>query len=210
MSPRMVPLATAGLAALAGVNLWLLSIILGDIILGDATGEEAPAFAAPAWDAKLSGPGRDGAAPKPISAYRQMLAQPVFFKTREPYVAPPPRPVAPSTPAAVAKPPPPAMVDPGLTVAGIIIGVGVRKAYIHGKSDPHGSWVSEGEAVTGWKVQAINPDGVKLQQQDRTIELQLYPITNEDHAPPTPPPRGVEGLPPPFMKQNPLAPVAGR
>jgi hypothetical protein len=205
MSPRIAPLAAAGLAVLAGVNLWLLSIILGD-----ATGEEASPVAAPAWDAKLSGPGQDGAAPKPISAYRQMLAQPVFFKTREPYVAPPPRPVAPPGPAAVPKPPPPAIVDPGLTVAGVIIGMGVRKAYIHGKSDPHGSWVSEGESLTGWKVQAIDAGGVKLQQQDRTIELQLYPPTSEDHPPPSPSPPGIGGLPPPFMKQNPLAPMAGR
>jgi hypothetical protein len=206
MSPRMAPLAAAGLAALAGVNLWLLSIIVGD-----ATGEAAPPVAAPAWDAKLSGPGRDGAAAKPITAYRQTLAQPVFFKTREPYVAPP-RPAAPPVPAAVAKPPPPVVVDPGLTVAGVIIGAGVRKAYIHGKSDPHGSWVSEGESLTGWKVQTIDADGVKLQQQDRTIDLQLYPAKNEDHAPPNPtsapsgrgaplPPPGMGGpAPPPFIK----------
>jgi hypothetical protein len=205
MSPRISPLAAAGLALLAGVNLWLLSIILGD-----ATGEGAPPVAAPAWDAKLSGPGRDGAAAKPISAYRQTLAQPVFFKTREPYVAPPPRPAAPPTPVAIPKPPAPVVVDPGLTVAGIIIGAGVRKAYIHGKSDPHGSWVSEGEALTGWKVQTIGPDGVKLQQQDRTIELQLYPAKSEEHAPPSPAPRPMGGPPPPVMQQIPPPPMANR
>jgi hypothetical protein len=211
MKMRIAPLAAAGLALLAGVNLWLLSIILGG-----ASGEEAQPVAAPAWDAKLSGPGRDGAAAKPIGAYRQTLAQPVFFKTREPYVAPPPRPAAPPVPAAVAKPPP-VIVDPGLAVAGIIIGQGVRKAYIHGKSDPHGSWVSEGEALTGWKVQTIAPDGVKLQQQDRTIDLQLYPAKSEEGAPPGPSPPGmgappptVMGGPPPFMKQIPPPPVAGR
>jgi hypothetical protein len=207
MSPRIAPLAAAGLATLVGVNLWLLSIILGD-----PTGEEASSVAAPAWDAKLSGRGRDGAGPKPISAYGQMLAQPVFFKTREPYVAPPPRQVAPPAPAAVPKPPPPAIVDPGLMVAGIIISRGLRKAYIHGKSDPNGNWLSEGESLTGWKVQAIDAGGVKLQQQDRTIDLQLYPTTSEDHAPSGPPgpsPPGMAG-PPPFMKQNPMAPLAGR
>jgi hypothetical protein len=195
MIPRIAPLAAAGLAALAGVNLWLLSIILGD-----ATGEEAPPVAAPAWDAKLSGSSRDGTASKPISAYRQTLAQPVFFKTREPYVAPPPRPVTPPTPAVVAKPPPPPVVDPGLTVAGIIISQRMRKAYIHAKNDPRGSWVSEGESLTGWKVQAIDAGGVKLQQQDHTIDLQLYPTVSEDRARPSPPPPAMSGLPPPFMK----------
>jgi hypothetical protein len=215
MNIRIAPLAAVGLAALAGANVWLLSILLGDAI-----GEAVPPTAAPAWDAKLSGSGRDGAAPKPIGAYRQTLAQPVFFKTREPFVAPPPRPAAPPVPAAVAKPPPPVIVDPGLTVAGIIIGAGVRKAYINGKTDPHGSWVSEGESLTGWKVQAIDAGGVKLQQQDRTIELQLYPTTSEDQAPPgpsspgmgavPPPPPGMSGPPPPFLRQIPPPPAVGR
>jgi hypothetical protein len=205
MNARIAPLAAAGLASLAGVNLWLLSIILGG-----TTGEEAQRVAAPAWEAKLSGAGRDGAAPKPISAYGQTLAQPVFFKSREPFVAPPPRPVAPPTPAGIPKPTAPVVVDPGLTVAGIIIGAGVRKAYIHGKSDPHGSWVSEGESLTGWKVQAIDAGGIKLQQHDHMIELQLYPTTSEDRAPPTPPPGAMAGPLPPFMHQFPSPSAAGR
>jgi hypothetical protein len=134
--------------------------------------------------------------------------QPVFFKTREPYVAPPPRPAAP-TPATAPKPPPPVVVDPGLAVAGIIIGGGVRKAYIHGKADQQGGWVSEGEVLTGWKVQTIGPGAVELQQQDHTIELQLYPMTNEDRAPPSSPPRAMAG-PPPFMNQIPPPAPTGR
>lgn len=170
MTIRIAPLAALVLAVLAGVNLWLLTVVFGD-----AAGEEPAAAVAPAWDAKPPVSGRDDAITKPISAYRQMLAQPVFFKSREPYV--PPRPAPPPAPAVLAKPPPspPVVVDPGLTVAGIIIGEGVRKAFILGKSEPHGSWVAEGESLTGWKVQAIDPAGVKLKQQDHTIELQLYP-----------------------------------
>jgi len=167
MNLRIAPLAAAGLALLLGANVWLIAIIFAG-----ATSEEPLPVAAPAWEAKFSGVGR-GAAAKPIGAYREMLAQPVFFKSREPYV--PPRPTPPSpVPAVVAKPPPP-VVDPGLAVSGVIIAEGVRKAYVHGKSDPHGNWVSEGESLTGWKVQAIDAGGVKLQQQDHTIELQLYP-----------------------------------
>ena len=169
MKMRIAPLAALGLAALAGVNLWLLTVIFND-----AASEKTMPVAAPAWDAKLPGSERGDAVAKPISAYRQMLVQPVFFKSREPYV--PPRPAAPSAPAVVVKPPPPpVVVDPGLTVAGIVIGQGMRKAFILGKSGPHGSWVAEGESLTGWKVQAIDAGGVKLQQRDQTIELQLYP-----------------------------------
>ena len=199
MSRRITPLAAAALAALAGINVWLLTIIFAA-----ASGEEAQPVAAPAWEAKLSASGRDGTAAKPIGTYRQTLAQPVFFKSREPYVAPPPPPPTPPTPAAMPKAPAPVVVDPGLTV-----GQGVRKAYLQGKSDPHGSWVSEGETLTGWKVQAIGADGVKLQQQDHTIELQLYPAPSEDHAPPSPSPPGMAG-PPPFMQVIPPRPVAGR
>lgn len=168
MNMRIAPLAALALAALAGVNLWLLTVIFGD-----ATGEEPASIVAPAWDAQLLVSGRDDAVAKPISAYRQMLAQPVFFKSREPYV--PPRPAPPPGPAVAARPPPPVIVDPGFTVAGIVIGEGMRKAFILGKSEPHGTWVAEGESLTGWKVQAIDAGGVKLKQQDHTIELQLYP-----------------------------------
>jgi hypothetical protein len=169
MNLRIAPLAAVALAALVSVNAWLLAIIVTD-----ATGEEPAPVAAPVWEAKLSGPRRDDAAARPIGAYRETLAHPVFFKSRVPYL--PPRPAAPPASPVVAKPPPvPVIVDPGLAVAGIVISGGVRKAYIHGKADPHGSWVAEGESLTGWKVQAIDADGVKLQQQDHTIELQLYP-----------------------------------
>jgi hypothetical protein len=192
MNLRIAPLAAVGLAALAGINLWLLTNILAG-----AAGEEPGSVAAPTWDGKWSGPGKADVVAKPISAYGQILAQPIFFKTREPYVAPPPRPAQPPAPV-VAKPPPPPIVDPGFSVAGIIISQGVRKAYIHTKKDQEGSWVSEGGNLTGWRVQAIGPESVKLEQQDRTIELQLYPPARDDHAPPAPPPRNMAG-PPSFL-----------
>lgn len=204
MSLRVAPLAAAALAALAGINVWLLTVIFAG-----ATGEEAQPVASPAWEATLSS-GREAAAPKPIGAYRQTLAQPVFYKSREPYVAPPPRPAPPPTPAVVAKPPPSVMIDPGLTVAGIIISEGVRKAYVLGKSDPRGSWLSEGETLSGWKVQTIDAGGVKLEQRDHTIELQLYPAASEDHAPPSPSPPGMGSPPPPALRRIPPPPAAGR
>ena len=35
-----------------------------------------------------------------------------------------------------------------------------------------GTWVNEGETLMGWKVESVS--STKLQQQDRTIELELY------------------------------------
>jgi hypothetical protein len=170
MTMRIAPLAAAGIAALAAVNVWLLTVLIAGV-----TGDAPAAIAAPAWDPNLPGAGEDVPAARPINAYRETLVHPVFFKTREPYVAPPPRPVAPPVPAMLPKPAPPPIVDPGLIVGGVIINGDVRKAYVYGKADSHGSWVSEGETLAGWKVGSIDSAGIKLQQQDRTIELQLYP-----------------------------------
>jgi hypothetical protein len=168
MTLRIAPLAAAGLAGLAGVNIWLLTVIAAGV-----TGDDAAAIAAPAWNPPLPGTGAGTPLARPINSYRETLVHPVFFKTREPYVPPPP---APPTPAALPKPAaPPPIVDPGLIVGGIIMNRNVRKAYVYSKSDPRGTWVSEGESLAGWKVKAIDAGGVKLQQQDRTIDLQLYP-----------------------------------
>jgi hypothetical protein len=170
MSVRIAPLAAAGIAALAALNVWLLTVLIAGV-----TREEPAAAAMPAWNPNLSGAGEDVAAARPINAYRETLVHPVFFKTREPHVAPPPHPVAPPVPAILPKPAPPPVVDPGLVVGGVVINGDVRKAYVYGKADSKGTWVSEGETLAGWKVGAIDTAGIKLQQQDRTIELRLYP-----------------------------------
>jgi hypothetical protein len=170
MTVRIAPLTAAGLLALGGINAWLLTVVIAGV-----AGEEPAAIAAPVWNPNFPGAGGDIPAARPINAYRETLMHPVFFKTREPYVAPPPRPVAPAVPAMLPKPAPPPVVDPGLIMGGVIISGDVRKAYVYSKADSHGSWVSEGENLTGWKVQAIDAGTVTLRQQDRTIELQLYP-----------------------------------
>jgi hypothetical protein len=53
---------------------------------------------------------------------------------------------------------------------------------VFNKADPHGSWVSQGEAVGGWTLQTIDRTSIKLQQQNRIIELQLYPSTDQAGA----------------------------
>jgi hypothetical protein len=51
----------------------------------------------------------------------------------------------------------------------------LRKVYLLTKANPAGSWLAEGESFMGWKIQSVDASSAKLQQQDRTIELQLYP-----------------------------------
>jgi hypothetical protein len=161
---RLPPLAVFGLLVLGGMNVWLLSVLVEGNALGDhvPTGTIGSALVIP-------GPGSAVPTARPIGAYNRILAQPVFLKTRAPFVAPPPPP--PPAPAA----PAPANIDPGLVLAGITLTSSVRKAYLLNKADSQGTWLGEGESFRGWKVQSIDSTSAKLQQQSRTIELHLYP-----------------------------------
>lgn len=164
MTTRIPPLTAACLMILGGINVWLLSILIVDSAPGDhiatSTVVSAPKLQVPA----------DTLSPaKPIDAYNQILAQPIFLRTRAPFVAPPP----PAPPAPVA--PPIAQTDPGLVLGGIMMSGNIRKAYISSRADPQGTWVGEGEIFMGWKVQSIDSTSTKLRQQSRTIELHLYP-----------------------------------
>ena len=71
--------------------------------------------------------------------------------------------------------PPPVMTDPGLVLGGIIANGDMRKIYLSSRDDPQGAWVGEGETFRGWKVQSVGSTSTKLEQQNRTIELHLYP-----------------------------------
>jgi hypothetical protein len=51
----------------------------------------------------------------------------------------------------------------------------LRKAYLLTKTNPAGSWVGEGDSFMGWIIKSVDGASAKVQQQDRTIELQLYP-----------------------------------
>jgi hypothetical protein len=57
---------------------------------------------------------------------------------------------------------------------GVTIARGIRKAYLISKADLKGTWVNEGEDFMGWKVASIGEMSTKLQQQDRTVELEFY------------------------------------
>jgi hypothetical protein len=167
MRVRIAPLCLAALIIAAAVDAWLLADV------ADLASTPPPSLESAEWKPKLS----DGHAPtapaRPIAEYRETLARPLFAKTRAPYVAPPP----PPPPVAPPPPPPPApvLVDPGFSVGGVMITEALRKAYLMKKPEPRGVWVGEGEDFMGWKVQSISASVATLQQNDRTVELRLYP-----------------------------------
>jgi hypothetical protein len=153
------------LLAVGSLNLLLMAAVARQIRAYDATGNDAAA-----WDARLAGSIAGVTGRKPAEDYGQILAHPVFFKSREPFVlAPPPPPPRPSVP------PPVALVDPGLVVGGVMLKSGVSKAYLVSQAGSGGTWVNEGETIQGWQVMSIDQSGVRLAQAGRAIELQLYP-----------------------------------
>jgi hypothetical protein len=67
----------------------------------------------------------------------------------------------------------------------------LRKAYLLTKTDPAGSWVSEGDSFMGWIIKSVDSASAKVQQQDRTIELHLYPQDQVSSPPTTEAARGI-------------------
>jgi hypothetical protein len=122
------------------------------------------------WKPNISGHSEETATTRPISSYAQILAHPLFFKTRQPFVPPPPPPSPPKAPVVTAP-----VVDPGLSVVGIVITDATREACLLSNSDHDGTWVREGEEYNGWRLEAVTAAMAKLQRDDRSIELSLYP-----------------------------------
>lgn len=106
---------------------------------------------------------------KQIAALGRTLAAPAFFKSRAPYVPPAPSAVA---VAAVA----PAAPPPTLTIAGIVIDKRVKKALLLSPADNNGTWLSEGDQLMGWKVEAITAAGVTLRQNSSKLDVKMYPM----------------------------------
>jgi hypothetical protein len=163
---RTAPLRAAGLLIGLGINAGLLASV---VML--ATSDGRVAVDRIPWSVNLSGEVANAANRKPIDGYAQILARPVFFKSREPFVPAPPPPPPPLVPVA----PPVVIADPGLALGGVMIKHGLSKAYLFSKAGAVGAWAGEGETFQGWKVTSVDRSGVKLEQSGRSIDLQLYP-----------------------------------
>jgi len=166
MSLRIAPLAALALLALGATNAWLSAVVVEEMFAPD----DLPADKVD-WSPTLSASAKDPPGVRPIADYAATLAHPIFARSRAPFVAPPP----PPPPIAAAAPNPVTVrVDPGLALGGVVISSGILKAYLFRKSDPSGTWVAQGEEFMGWKLVSVDAGGIKLQQGERTVELQLY------------------------------------
>jgi hypothetical protein len=160
---RIAPLTMAGAAIVLSVNVMLLAAILADLESdGLATIDKV------GWKNNLSPPVGGAISQKPIDTYVQILAKPVFFKSREPFVPAPPPPVTKTAS-------PPTVIDPNLVLGGVMIENNMKKAYLFSRASAGGAWLSEGEEFLGWHIRSIDGTSAKLEQKDRHIDLLLYP-----------------------------------
>lgn len=166
MRMRIPPAALVGLGCLIVFDAGLALVLTRDAMLGHPAGTDLPV-----WEQQLPTISEGGSAQVTVRRYRETLARPVFSKARSPYRPEPPRRQSPAI-KSVAKPRP--MVDAGITMAGVILSGGARKAYLLNRNGRHGVWVSEGDTISGWKVQSVDHASVTLKQNDRTIEVLLY------------------------------------
>jgi hypothetical protein len=149
----------AGIMANGALLIWISVLVTADTSTTLSKGN---------WNADLAGPIAGPAVRKPLESYAPILAHPVFFKSRAPYVPAPP---APRPPAAA----PPMAIDPGLAVSGVIITNGLSKAYLSNRARTDGTWTAEGQVFQGWRVTSVDKAGVKLEQSGRSVTLTLYP-----------------------------------
>lgn len=162
---RIAPLSVAMLLAVVGINAWLVVELAG----GPGEAEGTPKPVRP-WAPDIPALDASGGRSQPINTYDLILAQPLFSKSRRPYVPP-----APAQPVAKAITPMAPPADPGLILGGIMITGEDKAAYVFTRTDAKGTWLREGQSIGGWQVEAIEATGARLQSSGRSLHLQLYP-----------------------------------
>ena len=163
---RLNPLKLGGLLVLSVLN----AAFLADVVLQANTNF---VLSADGTDGvvRLPDDPKEAGTRKPIEAYDEILAHPVFFKSREPFIPPPDPSPEPADTHETA-----VLADPNLAVGGVVIKDGLTKAFLFSRDESvAGTWVSQGETVQGWQVKSITKSGVVLEQGGRSIDLQLYP-----------------------------------
>jgi hypothetical protein len=165
MAIRATPLGLTGLTLLGLLNAWLVAEVVADVVSDDKDHENIAETVTPA---KLER-SLDGASTS--KAYDQILSRPIFVKSREPFVPPPPDATTSQSKANSA----PAFADPGLVLGGVMISQTNRQAYLFQKSKPDGNWVREGEDFLGWKLEFVDEGNARLKKDDHAVDLHLYP-----------------------------------
>jgi len=160
---RTPPLVFFGLALLAVANAWFLIMAAQQIMFEDRVATEESG-----WSPRLQSLEDARIQITATVSHQEILAHPIFSRSRAPYVPPAP-------PAPKSAPPPVAFTDPGFVLSGVMVNGTIKKAYLLQKTDKSGAWVGEGDDFVGWRVQSITTDAAKLQKETHVIEVLLYP-----------------------------------
>ncbi len=108
-------------------------------------------------------------------SFVETFSRPLFAKNRRRWEPPPP---SKPPPKRVVQPKKPAVrqIDrPDFNLIGVSISDGAAKALVRRNSELEPVWVSEGEAVGGWIVSAIDSQSISVRQKDQTVSIDLYP-----------------------------------
>jgi hypothetical protein len=166
---ELASLRPAQRALIAGLAGWIA--LVGLVVIAALISVHLSRFSTPAW---LGG---DRRAP-PTGEGRVMLAfdnivqRPLFSRSRQVVVAPPP-----SIPVAL-PPPQPAVLDAAITLKGVFMSDGVAKAFLLTTGNPVGTWVEADGEINGWRVVGISPGEVVLDGQNQRLVLPLTVTSN--------------------------------
>lgn len=99
----------------------------------------------------------------PRDSYSEIVARPLFSPSRRPAVAPAEEPQATETAVAPSR----------FVLIGVMIAVDDRFALLRRRVPPDTAWVSVGQVIDGWLVEAIEPNRVVLRNGSLREELVL-------------------------------------
>ena len=175
------------LLALVGLNgLAALAMVRGldTFGAGGSTAAREARSGESAWHPPATG-GAAGYRTKPLAAFAQTLARPIFARSRRPYVAP----VAAVAAAPAAEPSLPVVpvAEPAVTLAAVSILGENRRALLVSKGHPAGRWMNLGDTFDDWKIATISPDRLTLSTSGRTMTVMLYPEPGTASAAARPP-----------------------
>ena len=167
---------------LANLLLVLACLALGWTIHRQLNGDRAGSVAG---DAHASATAQPASAPLPmsasgavfrpaaLSAYDEIVARPLFQRSRRPAVAE----SAPAPQAVAAEP-------LRLFLAGIVEDAGRKWAFVKIGQDPLMHRVSLGGSVAGWTVEVIGAESVTLMKEGETVRLAMRAGHRERATPP--------------------------
>ena len=116
-------------------------------------------------------------AARPAVYYNAITQRPLFEPSRRPYVQKIEPPEPEPTPESVVKTPEPApekeTPPPGVLLQGVIADK-ERNAALISVNGQEPSWVTQGQDIQGWTLNAIGNDWIEISRQARIIRVDMY------------------------------------